>query len=126
MEFFKIDGGSFDLLSVDLAEYSTFFAAPQAVTFVGVKADGSTMSTTFTTDGIIDGTGPLPDFETFQFSGGFQQLVRVDITTTTFSMDNVTVVPEPSSLALGLFGCFVALLGKFSFLKALREEKVKS
>ena len=65
--FSALDGSAFNLLSVDLAEYST--AVPNAVTvpFVGYRLDGSVVNASFTSDGIIDGTGPLADFQTFYF-----------------------------------------------------------
>lgn len=106
LEFFRPDGKLFNLSAVDLAEYSTFFARPQAVTFNGFRLDGSTVSVTFTTDGIIDGTGPLADFQTFVFPAGFQQLQRVEIPSQPYSLDNLalTVIPEPSALILSLLG----------------------
>ena len=56
----------FGLVSVDLAEYSTVFSnEPVTIPFIGYHPDGSTIITNFTTDGIIDGTGPLTDFQTF-------------------------------------------------------------
>lgn len=106
--FSQTNGGTFSLLFVDLAEYST--VVPNAVTvhFIGYHADGSTVTADLTTDGIIDGTGPLADFQTF----GFQKwvnLVRVEIPSYGWSLDNlvVGVVPEPTSGALVLMGGLV-------------------
>ncbi|MCW5555293.1 MAG: hypothetical protein KIS67_24420, partial [Verrucomicrobiae bacterium] len=67
LKFSFLDGFLFDLLSVDLAEYSTVVPDAVTVQFVGYRWHGGTVSTSFTTDGIIDGTGPLADFETFHF-----------------------------------------------------------
>jgi hypothetical protein len=96
------NGSLLDLVSIDLAEYST--VAPDAVTvqFIGYHPDGSTVSTSFTTDGIIDGTGPLADFQTFQFdTKAWSGLTRVEIPTFGWSLDNLVVsVPEPSCGAL--------------------------
>ena len=94
----------FDLISVDLAEYST--VVPDAVTvhFVGYRFDGSIVTQDFTTDGIIDGTGPLQDFQTFQFGPEFSGLSRVEIPTFGWSLDNLVVVPEPSTFALLIAG----------------------
>lgn len=64
-----IDGRLFDFTSVDLAEYSTAVPIPLTVQFVGYFTDVSSYIQTRTTDGIIDGTGPLPDFQTFGFQG---------------------------------------------------------
>jgi hypothetical protein len=103
--FSFFDGSVFDLLSVDLAEYSII--APNAVTvpFIGYRPDGSTITVSFTTDGIIDGTGPMADFQTFQFGAEFSGLTRVGIPAYGWSLDNLFVsVPEPSSFALLLAG----------------------
>jgi hypothetical protein len=84
-------GGTFDLWSVDLAEYSTVFPQPKAVTFRGTRADSSVVFQTFTTDGVIDGPGTLEDFQTFHFNVGFTNLVRVEVLQPLFSMDNLVV-----------------------------------
>ena len=107
--FSTVNGSLFDLLSVDLAEYST--VVPNAVTvhFIGYYANGSTVTTDFTTDGIIDGTGPLVDFQTFRFDpNAWIGLTRVEIPTSGWSLDNLVVrapgVPEPTTGALFLLG----------------------
>ena len=102
LEFFTTDGSAFRLISVDLAEYSisNIFPDIPTVTFVGLKGDGGTVSTTFTLDGVIDGTGPLVDFQTFNFGPEFTDLVKVSVPTEGYSLDNLVVVPEPSRLAL--------------------------
>ena len=105
LSFSFIDGSLFDLLSVDLAEYSTVVPDSVTVQFVGYRWDGGTVSTSFTTDGIIDGTGPLADFETFHFGPEFSGLTRVEIPTFGWSLDNLVVaVPEPGAWALLLLG----------------------
>ena len=107
----RLTGGSpFDLLSVDLAEYST--VVPDAVTvhFVGYRFDGSIVTQDFTTDGIIDGTGPGVDFETFHFGPEFSNLSRVEIPTYGWSLDNLVVVPEPGAWSLILLGTVVATI----------------
>jgi len=100
----------FDLISVDLAEYST--VVPDAVTvhFVGYRADGSIVTQDFTTDGIIDGTGPGVDFETFHFGPEFSNLSRVEIPTFGWSLDNLVVVPEPGTWSLIILGAGVATI----------------
>lgn len=95
----------FDLVAVDLAEYST--VVPEAVTvhFIGYRPDGSVITTDFTTDGIMDGTGPLTDFQTFRFGPEWTRLARVEIPTVGWSLDNLVVsIPEPSCGALLFFG----------------------
>jgi hypothetical protein len=108
LKFSFSDGSFFNLVSVDLAEYSTLFQSPLTVHFVGYRHDGSIVTTDFTTDGIIDGTGPLADFQTFTFDSRFTGLDRVEIPIFGWSLDNLyVVVPEPSCLALfGLGGLF--------------------
>lgn len=105
--FGRVDGGMFDFLSVDLAEYSTVVPNAVTVQFIGYYMDGSTITETRTTDGIIDGTGPLVDFQTFTFKG-WTGLTRVEIPTAGWSLDNVRVggVPEPTSGVLFVVGGF--------------------
>jgi hypothetical protein len=99
--------GRFDLISLDLAEYSD--VVPDAVTvhFVGYRPDGSTVTTDRTTDGIMDGTSPLRDFETFYFEG-FTGLNRLEMGGSHFSLDNmVVVIPEPTTSSLLVLGALV-------------------
>lgn len=100
-------GPLFGLMSVDLAEYSTVYAFPATIEFIGYHPDGSIVIQTFTTDGIIDGNGPLPDFQTFEFNG-FADLTSVEIPSTGWSMDNLIVaIPEPSVGGLLFIGGFL-------------------
>jgi hypothetical protein len=113
--FSFLDGSVFNLVSVDLAEYS--IVVPNAVTvpFVGYRFDGSVVNASFTTDGIIDGTGPIADFETFHFGPDFSGLTRVEIPTYGWSLDNVAVsVPEPAVGTLLLFGGLLVLGIRYS------------
>jgi hypothetical protein len=105
LTFGFINGSVFDLRSVDLAEYST--VVPNAVTvhLVGYRPNGSTVTTDLTTDGIIDGSGPLVDFQTFSFGPEFSGLTRVEIPTIGWSLDNLGIrVPEPGAGALVMVG----------------------
>jgi len=114
---FSSTGGSpFGLVSVDLAEYSTVFAnQPVTVSFVGYYSDGGTVTTSFTTDGIIDGTGPLADFQTFNFnSKDWSGLTRVEIPSYGWSLDNLVVtVPEPGVFSLFGLGTFAMIARRF-------------
>jgi hypothetical protein len=87
---------------VDLAEFSTLYAEPYTVPFVGYKLDGTTVTTEFTLDGVIDGIGPLADFQTFYFDSRFADVVRVEVPVHRWSLDNlvVNIVPEPGTWVL--------------------------
>jgi hypothetical protein len=99
----------FGLFSVDLAEWSTDYSnEPATVPFIGYKQGGFTVTNVFTTDGIIDGTGPLADFQTFSFTN-FTDLVRVEIPgppdPSGWALDNLVIsIPEPPIGALLLVG----------------------
>jgi len=98
LQFNFINGSAFNLFSVDLAEYSTVVPDAVTVPFIGYREDGSTVAAYFTTDGIIDGSGPLADFQTFYFGSEFSGLTRVEIPTWGWSLDNLVVaIPEPST-----------------------------
>ncbi|WP_386780359.1 S8 family serine peptidase [Luteolibacter ambystomatis] len=81
----------FAMLSVDLAEYSTTFATPTNITFTGYKANGGTVTKTFTTDGVIDGTGVAEDFQHFTFDAGFSNLKSVVVSGPHYMVDNIGV-----------------------------------
>jgi hypothetical protein len=103
LKFSFVDGSVFDLNSIDIAECSTLFQTPLTVHFVCYQQGGGILTKDFTTDGIIDGTGPLADFETFTFGPEFSSLTRVEIPNYGWSLDNLMVsvhAPEPSSGAL--------------------------
>ncbi|MCW5553955.1 MAG: PEP-CTERM sorting domain-containing protein [Verrucomicrobiae bacterium] len=100
----------FGLHSVDLSEFSILYQFSRTVQFVGYRADGGVVTTEFTTDGIMDGTGPLPDFETFYFDDRFFDLVRFEVPSHTYALDNLVffdVIPEPSTGALVLLGATI-------------------
>ncbi len=101
----------FGVVSVDLAEFSVLYAYPIVVPFIGYKPDGSAVTIQFTTDGIIDGTGPLADFQTFYFDDRFRDLVRLDVADYGFALDNMVfaAIPEPttSAFVLALGGILV-------------------
>ena len=96
-EVFGMNGEIFDALSIDLAEYSTVFTVPKTISFVGTKADGSLVRTSFRTDGKIGPGAPGGGFERFLFPESFQDLVNLRAANDLFSLDNLKlwVVPPP-------------------------------
>ncbi len=114
--FSPTNGSLFGVVSVDLAEYSTVAPIPLNVSFFGYRFDGSVVTTNFILDGIIDGTGPTVDFQTFYFGAEFNNLSRVEVPDFG-SLDNLTVsqIPEPSTVALSVLGG--ALFAAFRFRK---------
>ena len=104
-------GGTFSLDAIDLSEGFVGFGA-DSVHVVGNLSGGGTISTDFTLDGIIDGTGPLDDFQHAVFGAGWTDLTQVTfsgiggtINEHAFAVDNIEVngttpVPEPATLTL--------------------------
>lgn len=93
-QFQMEDGSSFDVIRIDLAEYSILFEEPKEVTFTCHGMDGSTTPVTFTTDGILGGAG-ISGFETFTFPDGCRDLDYVEINSATFSMDSLWINTTP-------------------------------
>jgi PEP-CTERM motif len=99
------DGSLFNLISVDLAGYST--AVPDLdIQFIGYHPDGSTVTTEFTGSGI--------NFQSYYFKGlGFDDLTRVEVPviTTDWSLDNLVVsVPEPGSVGILVLGALIFVI----------------
>ena len=97
----RTDSLTFDLLSIDISERWPQ-AIPSPITIVGMKDDGSTVSTTVSLDGVFG-------FETFELSG-FTDLVSLRLFGTTAQYSNfvVSIIPEPASLLLlGLGGLLI-------------------
>jgi hypothetical protein len=119
-------GALFDFHSFDASEA---FADPnklnenaQAVGVVGFDASGPIVQAQFSLDGVVDGPGGNPDFQTFTLPANFVNLTSVRIawisgplpsTYDLFAIDNlsVTVIPEPISLSL-LAVAGLAFLGR--------------
>jgi len=103
--FGMLDGSDFNLVSVDLAEWSTDYPEPVRVHFVGYRRDGTMVTTDLLTDGIMDGTGPLSDFQTLNFGPEFSGVYQVQIPTIGYALDNLVVaIPEPGALPLLTLG----------------------
>ena len=101
------DALPFGLVSVDLAEYSNVhnYPYPSKANFVGLTTDFEIVKATFVIDGIMDGRGPLDDFETFYFPASFQNLQSVSTEVRYgvdkgFSLDNLVVAPSPDNIAI--------------------------
>ena len=126
-------GAIFGVKSLDIGEawyvyppeFETCFTGPGSeVTFTGSLAGGGTISTLVTVDGICDGSGPLVDFETFEFDGRWNRLTSLTIQGDFadfyggMGIDNIVLrVPEPGTLALlgiGLAGMGLAIRRKAS------------
>jgi hypothetical protein len=111
LEFGFSSSTLFNLDSLDLAENHISVPGPVTVHVVGYRPQYEIAGTVdLTTDGINDGPGGLPDFQTFSLDSRFQNLWRVQITTSSFSLDNVSIsgVPEPSTGALVLLAAACA------------------
>jgi len=106
----------FDLLSIDLAE-PTQSSGPVPIGITGHLQSGGTIELLFTTDGIADGPGGAPDFETYTLPPAFQDVVSVFIFATLppngFAVDNlVTEAPVvPTMGTWGLAALVTALAG---------------
>jgi hypothetical protein len=77
---------------------------------VGYRQDGSVLTDDITTAGIFNGIAPV--FQTFHFDPGFSDLVRVEIPTIAWSLDNLVLsVPEPGTSTLLAIGAVLSALG---------------
>jgi hypothetical protein len=98
--FSLTNGGLFGVTSVDLADPVAPSLSPVSISFNGFKWDGSAVSQTFTTGG-----GGVSTFQTYYFNTDFANgLVRVEIPSAAWAMDNLLWVPEPSTTALAGLG----------------------
>jgi len=112
-----VSGATFSINGLDLSEGFLGFGA-DSVHVLGNLFGGGTISTDFVLDGIIDGNGPLNDFEHVSFGAGWTNLTSVTfsgvagtVNEHAFAVDNIEVdranVPEPSLvllLGIGLAG----------------------
>ena len=118
--FFSLtNGGVFDLVSVDLSRSSGSMPDPTGGAFVGYLADGSTVSTNFSTSGLV--------FQTFQFGPEFSGLTLVEMASTSWALDNLvfSVIPEPSFAGLIFLGGGVWLCNRTIRRKLARTRSGK-
>lgn len=106
--FSSTEGSLFQVVALDLSEYSTVVGGRSTVSFTGYLANGTTISWSNTTDGLIDGAGGVADFQTFGYQlSETTWFTRVDILVgSSWALDDVQlrVVPEPGTAALGGLG----------------------
>ena len=96
VNFSLTSGGTFGLASVQLADPNSPSLSPVAILFKGYKSGGVTVTQTFTTPG-----NGATTFQNYMFNSTFSSgLTSVDILATRWAMDNLVVVPEPSTLGL--------------------------
>lgn len=116
---------AFQLLGLDYAEFNGFSDA-NTLRVTGSLVAGGTVSRLLTLDGVIDGAGGRPDFQTVAFDDAFSSQLFNSVTFTGltssfapggFALDNIRVnvsgaVPEPASwmMMLGGFGLAGGLL----------------
>lgn len=93
-----LDDSLFNLISVDLAGYST--VVPDGIVrFTGYQSGGATVIADFAVNGIV--------FQTFFFGPEFSNLMRLEVSTEdAWSLDNLAVfqIPEPVSGSLLVAG----------------------
>ena len=91
------DCSPFDLFKIDVAE-PTPGAGPIGLAFFGTTADGESLQFDFVSDGIVDGPGGQPDFETVVLPDTFRNLGSVGILVAApylgVAIDNIIVEPE--------------------------------
>ncbi len=111
------NGAAFGLVSVDLADPVAPSTAPVSITFNGFKPGDVIVSQTFTVGG-----GGSSSFQRVTFGPDFAQgLLRVEIPSPAWAMDNVVWTPEPGVggfLALGL-----GAVGIRRFMRARRSRR---
>jgi hypothetical protein len=92
------NGSKFDLISVDLAGYSSVIPDVTAQ-FVGYRADGSTVTTNVDSNGLT--------FQTFFFGQEFTNLTRVEIpyfgSLDNLVVDPLPIIPPPPALTIEQF-----------------------
>jgi hypothetical protein len=118
----KVDGGAFDLFSIDLTSFAEIDSQSVKVTFTGTRADTSTVAQSFTTDAVLNA------LETFNFNN-FNNLVSVDWAQVApyHQFDNInvsatTAVPEPFTILGTIFGAGYSVALKRKLAKAQADK----
>jgi hypothetical protein len=84
------DGLPFEIISLDLGEYSTV-AIPDHVDFEGTRSDGSRVNFQFIPDGVTDGDGPVNDFQPVHFPAGWSDIVSLQFLDGKVALDNIKI-----------------------------------
>lgn len=100
----RIGRGGFSLYGFSYAE-GAIGAPPGTLTVVGYLMNGGTVTQTFGIDGIADGNGGAPDFQSVKVTG-FSNLWQATFSAggQAFSLDSVDAVPEPATWTMMLVG----------------------
>jgi hypothetical protein len=98
---------AFDLFTIDIAEPLPG-SGPILVLFTGFTVGGESPSFEFTTDGVMDGAGGQPDFETVVLPDTFRNVYALGIVAAApyvgVAIDNLVVEPVQPVPALAPFG----------------------
>lgn len=114
-------GALFGLISVDLADPVAPSPAPIDITFNGFRPDGSMVSQTFTVGG-----GGSSSFQRFYFGPAFAHgLVRVEIPSPAWAMDNLVWIPEPGPLTLLALGAILWAICRWGHVRTSGTRAVK-
>jgi hypothetical protein len=102
-------GKTFTPLTIEIGEYSLSTSAATPVSFFGTKANGEQVNFTVALDGVRDGPGGQPDFQTVTFPAEFNDLIQLDVPAKLWSCDNFvfsTIIPPPPQPELELLPDF--------------------
>ncbi len=109
-------GLTFTPVQMDVGEYSRTVKTAD-LGFIGHKADGSVVTVRAPLDGIADGPGGVPDFQTFVFPASFENIVRLEVPSVSWSFDNFffsTVIPPPLPVEQGLGASYRSIQSVYS------------
>jgi hypothetical protein len=80
--FSQVGDAPFALTSLDYAEWQSDLGLafyPKTITVTGNQVGGTTVSTTLSLDGVFDGPGGQPDFQTVSFGPEWANLLSVAV-----------------------------------------------